>query len=196
MGYKYNRKDILKQGINLMSQSGYHGIGVMDILKSMNIPKGSFYNFFDSKEAFIIEAIELYGVSNLKLIDRLEQMEILNPLEKVKAYFNHLIQKNKAQNFKYSCFWGNMSTEVAGENERVSQAIQEQMTLIKERFVQWLTEAQKQNILIEIYTPTVLADFLYTNFHGAMVTMKYQQSAKPLEDFLEINFKLLSKELK
>lgn len=193
MGYKYNRKDILKQGINLMSQSGYHGIGVMDILKSMNIPKGSFYNFFDSKEAFIIEAIELYGVSNLKLIDRIESMEMLNPLDKVKAYFNHLIQKNKAQHFKYSCFWGNLSTEIAGQNNRVSQAIQIQMAHIKERFVRWLTEAQKQNILIEVYAPEDLADFLYTNFHGAMVTMKYQQSAKPLEDFLEINFKLLTK---
>ena len=158
----------------------------------MGIPKGSFYNFFDSKEAFIIEAIKLYGISNLKLIDRIEQMEELNPLEKVKAYFSHLIQKNKAQHFKYSCFWGNMSTEVAGQNESVSQAIQEQMTKIKAKFVQWLTEAQAQNILIEVYTPTQIADFLYTNFHGAMVTMKYQQSAKPLEDFLAINFKLLS----
>ena len=193
MGYKYNRKDILKQGIDLMSQSGYHGIGVMDILKSMSIPKGSFYNFFDSKEAFIIEAIELYGASNLKLIDRIEQMTELNPLEKVKTYFHHLIQKNKAQHFKYSCFWGNMSTEVAGQNEKVSAAIKDQMAIIKVRFVLWLTEAQKQNILIDAYSPTQLADFLYTNFHGAMVTMKYQQSAKPLEDFLEINFKLLSK---
>lgn len=193
MGYKYNRKDILKEGINLMSQSGYHGIGVMDILKSMNIPKGSFYNFFDSKEAFIIEAIELYGISNLKLIDRLEQIEELNPLEKVKAYFNHLIQKNKAQNFKYSCFWGNMSTEVAGQKESVSAAIQEQMNLIKARFVTWLTQAQEQNLLIEVYSPATIADFLYSNFHGAMVTMKYQQSAQPLENFLDLNFKLLSK---
>jgi len=193
MGYKYNRKDILKQGIDLMSQSGYHGIGVMDILKSMNIPKGSFYNFFDSKEAYIIEAIELYGAANLRLADRIELMEELNPLEKVKAYFNHLIQKNKAQNFKYSCFWGNLSTEVAGQNEKVSHAIQQQMSIVKVRFIQWLTEAQEQNILIEVYTPTQIADFLYTNFHGAMVTMKYQQSAKPLEDFLEINFKLLTK---
>lgn len=192
MGYKYNRKDILKQGIDLMSQSGYHNIGVMEILKSMGIPKGSFYNFFDSKEAYIIEAIELYGAANLRLTDRIDLMDELNPLEKVKAYFNHLVQKNKAQNFKYSCFWGNMSTEVAGQNEKVSQAIQDQMALIKEKFVQWLTEAQEQNILIEVYTPTQVADFLYTNFHGAMVTMKYQQSAKPLEDFLEINFKLLS----
>ncbi len=193
MGYKYNRKDILKQGIDLMSQSGYHNIGVMEILKSMNIPKGSFYNFFNSKEAYIIEAIELYGAANLRLADRIEQMEHLNSLEKVKAYFSHLVQKNKAQNFKYSCFWGNLSTEVAGQNEKVSTAIQNQMTIIKERFVLWLTEAQEQNILIEVYTPTQIADFLYTNFHGAMVTMKYQQSAKPLEDFLEINFKLLSK---
>lgn len=193
MGYKYNRKDILKEGINLMSQSGYHGIGVMDILKSMNIPKGSFYNFFDSKEAFIIEAIELYGISNLKVIDRLERIEELNPLEKVKAYFNHLIQKNKAQNFQYSCFWGNLSTEVAGQNEKVSKAIQEQMNFIKARFVTWLTQAQEQNLLIEVYSPSTIADFLYSNFHGAMVTMKYQQSAQPLENFLELNFKFLSK---
>jgi len=46
-----------------------------------------------------------------------------------------------------------MSTEVAGQNEKVSAAIKDQMAIIKERFVLWLTEAQNQNILIDTYSP-------------------------------------------
>jgi hypothetical protein len=82
---------------------------------------------------------------------------------------------------------------VAGQNDKVSKAIQEQINILKEIFSKWLAEAQEMGILTDAYTPNKLADFLYSNFHGAMVSMKYEQSAQPLEDFLELNFKLLMK---
>ena len=142
--------------------------------------------------SFLLEAIALYGAASQKLIFRIEKRKELNPLEKVKTYFATLIDKNRKQQFKYSCFWGNVATELAGKNEKVSLAIQQEINIVKKQLTIWLIAAKDQNLLIEVYTPSQLADFLYSNFHGAMVSMKYEQSAKPLEDFLELNFKLLS----
>ena len=32
---------------------GYHGTGLSEVLASVHVPKGSFYNYFESKDAFV-----------------------------------------------------------------------------------------------------------------------------------------------
>jgi TetR/AcrR family transcriptional repressor of nem operon len=54
------RKKLLDQGVRLLMSQGYHATGVNEIVKSVQIPKGSFYSYFDSKEAFAAEAITHY----------------------------------------------------------------------------------------------------------------------------------------
>ena len=41
-------------------QQGYHGTGLKEILDAVQIPKGSFYNYFGSKENFAAEVIQHY----------------------------------------------------------------------------------------------------------------------------------------
>lgn len=174
-----------------MSQSGYHGTGVVGILKSLGIPKGSFYNFFESKEAFLLEAIELYGNAGLKLLNRIEAIPGLNPIEKTKAFFDQLIQLNIEKAFKYSCFLGNLSTETAGQSIAISKAIKSKMQQIKEFLASWIAQAKADDLIKIEFSPDQIADMLYNNYHGALVCMKYEQSDRPLQAFIEINFKLL-----
>ena len=63
---KHSRENILEGGIELFRNNGYHGTGIQHILKSLNIPKGSFYNYFKSKEEFVLEAIKLYALYGLE----------------------------------------------------------------------------------------------------------------------------------
>lgn len=172
-----------------MSQTGYHGTGVVGILKSLGIPKGSFYNFFESKEAFLLEAIELYGNAGLKLLKRIDALPDLNPLEKSKAFFDHLIGLNVEKEFKYSCFLGNLSTETAGGNTLISEAIKSKMREIKDYLSNWMAQAKSSGLIKLSLSPDQMADMLYNNYHGALVCMKYEQSARPLLAFTEINFK-------
>lgn len=174
-----------------MSQRGYHGTGVVGILKSLGIPKGSFYNFFESKEAFLLEAIELYGNAGLKLLQQIDAIPHLNPIEKAKAFFDHLIQLNIEKAYKYSCFLGNLSTETAGQSILVSKAIQSKMQEIKDFLSNWITQAKAQQLIKLALSPDQIADMLYNNYHGALVCMKYEQSARPLKAFITINFELL-----
>lgn len=43
---------LLEAGVALFAEMGYHGTGVKDIVERAGVPKGSFYSYFDSKEAF------------------------------------------------------------------------------------------------------------------------------------------------
>jgi len=55
-----NRENLLNQGVTLLMEQGYHGTGLKEILDAVQIPKGSFYNYFGSKENFGAEVIQHY----------------------------------------------------------------------------------------------------------------------------------------
>ena len=59
---------MLNQGLGLLMQQGYHGMGLKEILDAVQIPKGSFYNYFGSKENFAAETIEHYIDPYLELL--------------------------------------------------------------------------------------------------------------------------------
>ncbi len=54
------KNDILQVGLDIILIKGFNGTGVEAILKQPNAPKGSFYNFFSSKEEFGLAIIDKY----------------------------------------------------------------------------------------------------------------------------------------
>ncbi len=47
-----SRSTILATGQRIMSRKGFSGVGLTEILKDAGVPKGSFYHYFASKDAF------------------------------------------------------------------------------------------------------------------------------------------------
>ena len=43
---KNTREELIRQGVRLLREHGYHGTGIQKIVNAVNVPKGSFYNFF------------------------------------------------------------------------------------------------------------------------------------------------------
>lgn len=44
-----------------LTEKGFSATGLDEILKAVGVPKGSFYHYFDSKEAFGAELIDRYA---------------------------------------------------------------------------------------------------------------------------------------
>src|ERR1700748_3968329 len=55
------REKLIQSGIQAIHASGYGGTSIQNIVESADVPKGSFYNFFPSKEAFAAEVIDAYS---------------------------------------------------------------------------------------------------------------------------------------
>ena len=55
------RDEIVAAALEQFHIRGYHGAGVKDITDAAGVPKGSFYNHFDSKEALAVVALQQYG---------------------------------------------------------------------------------------------------------------------------------------
>jgi len=107
-----NREKLLDQGVNMLMAQGYHGTGLQEILDAVRIPKGSFYNYFDSKEAFCAEVIEYYIEPFIVQLQSHLQNPNADGLTALKVYFNELISELEKNQFTGGCLLGNLMGEL------------------------------------------------------------------------------------
>src|SRR5205085_1513204 len=65
----------------------------------------------------------------------------------------------------------------------------------KEAFASCIAEAQKAREISSEFEPQELAEFLLASWQGAILRMKVERNAAPLERFKEIAFQTVFKEL-
>ena len=54
------REQLLSAGLDTLHRRGFNATSVQDITEAAGVPKGSFYNHFESKEALGAEAVVRY----------------------------------------------------------------------------------------------------------------------------------------
>jgi TetR/AcrR family transcriptional regulator, transcriptional repressor for nem operon len=107
------RSNLVEAGLQMIHAEGYAATGVQSIVECADVPKGSFYNYFASKEAFGVEVIAAYSDRGLaRLRDFLSKPEV-SPLPRLEAYFDARIKALKSSNYAGGCLLGNFSAEVA-----------------------------------------------------------------------------------
>lgn len=85
---------ILEKGIELFSETGYLKTTVEDITNSLNISKGSFYTYFDSKETLLLGIINYLHNQHIETTKEISlESKGLSVKETLKLYINSSIQK-------------------------------------------------------------------------------------------------------
>lgn len=188
MAKKSNRDRILDAGLTVMFRQGFHGSGVRDIVAEAQAPQGSFTNHFVSKEAFAIEVLDQYfdyvkGLAASALDDK-----ALSPRARLRRYLDIITGKLEAGHFKRGCLIGDFSLETTQTSEplrtRLAAIYEEWLT----PFADCIAQAQRAGELADDFPPRELADFLLSSWQGAILRMKVERSAAPLERFKTIAF--------
>jgi TetR/AcrR family transcriptional regulator, transcriptional repressor for nem operon len=192
MRKKYNKEDILVKGEKLVRERGYHNTGINDILEVCGIPKGSFYNFFKSKEDFCIQIIAMYSENLTEQYRSILSDASLNPLGRIRKLYESIMQAHIEEGFRS----GSLITNLASEMGMLYPEIGKE---INQRYQQWLDvigeciqEGQDAGEITNEYPARVLAEYLHNSFYGSLSIMKVQQSEKPLEISLQIGLAFLS----
>src|SRR5258707_12513763 len=96
MATKSTRDHLVDVGLELMHQNGYNATGLSDILKAANVPKGSFYHHFSSKEDFAAAALERYGMREREHTAAVLDDVKTPRLKRLRRYFTDIV-KNYGQ---------------------------------------------------------------------------------------------------
>ncbi|WP_455132527.1 TetR/AcrR family transcriptional regulator, partial [Microbacterium aurum] len=64
------REALLRCGMAVLTMQGISATGIDTVLKRVGVPKGSFYHYFDSKDAFGFEVLHRYAGYFARKLDR------------------------------------------------------------------------------------------------------------------------------
>jgi len=163
---------------------GYHGTGIKQILDMVNVPKGSFYNFFDSKEAFVAELIHEYSQIMLaQLNDFLEnQGANLSPVEQLTGIYQFGVQEFVNSNFQKSCLIGALAADIGAESETCQRALMKAMEEWQKVFTGLFEQAQLKGELRSDVAAQQLSSVYWSTWEGTLLKMKVSGDAQAAID--------------
>lgn len=91
MAAQSTREHLIEIGLQRMHKVGYAATGVKEILDLAGVPKGSFYRYFPSKDAFAQEVIQRYAAREAQRWETIFSDDKLPPLKRLRKYFNELV---------------------------------------------------------------------------------------------------------
>ncbi len=178
---------ILDEGMKILWAKGYHATSVNDIVKSANIPKGSFYFYFDSKEDFALKALERYFSIQVKPAFKIFKNTNASPKQRLIDFYEFRITTLKeGLKCKMGCLASNVSTEMSDHNEKIRNVIYEKSTSIKKEIVKVAKEAQELGEINPSMNIPDMIEFIEDACRGAMVTMREMQSSYPLDNCINV----------
>lgn len=179
------RDKILDAGLKVFHAQGFNGCSVQDIVETAGVPKGSFYNYFDSKEALAVEVLTVYEGSGDRslIVDRDKA-----PLDRLRDYFVGAARVFQDGGFKQGCLMGNLASELSDSSDRVREALARRFALWHQTVADILREAQARGDMNEAIDADRMARFLINSWEGALIQMKVSKSSLPIDDFLSMAF--------
>jgi TetR/AcrR family transcriptional repressor of nem operon len=170
-----------------MHRQGFNGTAVQDITDAAGLPKGSFYNYFESKEALALEVIDRFGKERGALAGVLSD-ESISPVERLRRFFASLASGLAEQNYERGCLVVNFSTELADQSRLIRDRLASTFAAWSRPIEACIRDAQKAGEISRESDPSALADFLLNSFEGAMLRMKVEKDSSPLDHFMTFVF--------
>jgi TetR/AcrR family transcriptional repressor of nem operon len=189
-----NRDRILEAGLKVMFRKGYVGAGVRDIVAEAPAPQGSFTNHFRSKEEFAREVLDLYFEDLKRLVAETLGDATRSARERLRRYLDIITDRIAAAEFSRGCLIGDFSLEAAPQSEMLRTRLGEIFAEWRAPFAACIAEGQGAGEIATTFAPHELAEFLLSSWEGAILRMKVERNAEPLERFKRIVFATVFKE--
>ncbi len=176
-----NRDRILTEGVNLLIKQGYHGTGLKEILTAVQIPKGSFYNYFTSKEAFAAEVVQHYIEPFIQRLEAHLNVPDRDAITSLQIYLNDLINDLEQAGYEGGCLLGNLMAEMGDTSKPCRLSLKSALARYRDLYIRALSKGQQQGRIRTDKSAEVMADLLIDGFQGALLRMKIEKSTTPLK---------------
>lgn len=187
--YNDARSKLLDVGVNLIRSASYEGVGINDVLREGQVPKGSFYHYFDSKQHFGLEVARHYHAQLLEGAKALLSDAEVPPLDRLKSFFRSAYADFETREFSQGCLMCNLTTELADEEPAFQAVLKDNWNDMSAALAACISEIDKAEIGLSHLTDAEAADWLLNSWSGALTRMKATRDGTPLRLFLKSTFK-------
>lgn len=178
------RHVLIKAGAKAMLAKSYHSVGIQEVLAAVDVPKGSFYHYFASKEAFGIAIVIYYGEQLATAIRTKLNEGQSSPRERIRQYFKGIRDYYAKNGVGRGCLVAKLATEVADPGDGLRQELKRQFDQWTQLFAECIREGQIAGEIVDEPSAEILAEFLYISWEGALVRMQVNDDLNPLDIFI------------
>lgn len=191
--YAETRALLVRTGLAVLTEKGYSSVGIDEILRIVAVPKGSFYHYFSSKEAFGQVLIAEYSNYFARKLDSCFLDIACSPLQRLRNFVEDAKQGMAKHHFRRGCLVGNLGQEMAVLPESFRRQLADVFQDWQQRTERCLKEAQQSGEIDSTLDCTELASFFWIGWEGAVLRAKLEHQPFALDTFAGGFFRLLEK---
>ncbi|MHA7846984.1 TetR/AcrR family transcriptional regulator [Serratia sp. D1N4] len=179
------REHLLVTGETLSMRLGFAGMGLSQLLATAGVPKGSFYHYFRSKEAFgeamLQRYFEHYDADMQTLFGDVKR----DARHQLLSYYAQAISHHCLSECHNACLAVKLSAEVSDLSEPMRHALETGTARIVGHLQEALERGIREGSLVIAMSPAATAETLYSLWLGASLRAKIRRSVAPLTSALE-----------
>jgi TetR/AcrR family transcriptional regulator, transcriptional repressor for nem operon len=181
------KEEIVEAALKVLHQRGFNATGVQDITDAAGVPKGSFYNHFESKEALGLEALERYWQGALNNLEMLKD-ERIAPLARLKTYFRRLNDVGRKLKYRPGCMIGNLSIEMSDQSVVIRERLSSILARWSRAIEACVKQAQADGSMRRDIDAKSIAAFMLNSWEGAVLRSKVDRNDASFVAFEKIVF--------
>lgn len=185
------RQHILDCGQQLIAAKGFVGVGLAEILGSAKVPKGSFYHYFASKEAFGLALLDSYFSRYECRVATLNAHSDLNGAQRLLTYFERWIETQQGQDAAQHCLIVKLSAEISDLSEAMRTRMHGATDTLLRQLASHVAEGQADGSIRNQQAPAELAEWLYQAWLGASLLTKLRRDGSAFASALNNTRKIL-----
>jgi TetR/AcrR family transcriptional regulator, transcriptional repressor for nem operon len=185
------RQSLLDTGQRIVAHKGFAAVGLNEVLAEAGIPKGSFYYYFSSKDAFGEAMLKSYFDEYLANMDRIFAEADKSSAERLMRYWQNFHDTQSADECQGRCLAVKLGAEVSDLSELMRMVLKEGTTGIVDRLEQMIIRGLADGSLSVNAGPRLTAEALYDTWLGASVMAKIHRSSDSLDRAMTITRQFL-----
>jgi len=185
------REHILTTGQRIMAGKGFSAVGLKEILDESDVPKGSFYHYFPSKEDFGVALLQHYFDDYLADLDETLGQAKLNHAQRLMRYFQIWRETQSFSDCQGKCLAVKLGAEVADLSDKMRHTLMQGTAGIVSRLADALEAGAAEGSLTLEDEPEKVAESLYQLWVGASVMVKIVRSVTPFDAALKMTRQIL-----
>jgi TetR/AcrR family transcriptional repressor of nem operon len=175
------RDNILATGQRLMAVKGYSAVGLNEILAEAGVPKGSFYHYFGSKDAFGQSMLDNYFEDYLADLDVTLQQPGMSMAQRLLKYWQGWQDTQSFFDCQGKCLAVKMAAEVADLSEAMRLSIKQGTSAIVARLAAAVEAGVAEGSIRIEGSAEDTARTLYQLWLGSSIMVKISRERRPFE---------------
>ncbi len=175
------RQVILHTARRIVLAKGYAAVGINEVLAESGVPKGSFYHYFESKDAFGTSLMQDYFDDYFAAMDRFVSDSRQTAAEHLMQYWQYFYDTQIQDNCQGGCLIVKLGAEIADLSEAMREVTKAGTARIVARIEAMITAGLNDGSLTIEGTPAATAETLYDLWLGASVIAKIHGSPGQLD---------------